>query len=124
MLNLVDSRSVIKIIPYELIMDTVNEHSCHRPKPTVVTISDLLATTNNDDLRFALLYDPPSVVLHQCGGSGCCQSKSETCTHSEHEELFLEIAYLSDPDYVKKTYLLAWNHTACKCAAKNNNRVL
>ncbi|KAF7266829.1 hypothetical protein GWI33_019857 [Rhynchophorus ferrugineus] len=64
-------------------------------------------------------YDPPSVILHRCGGSGCCLNKNERCIHSKHEKLYLEIAYLPDPDYMKKTYLVATNHTACECVAKN-----
>ncbi|XP_076264123.1 uncharacterized protein LOC143198661 [Rhynchophorus ferrugineus] len=119
MIKLVDGRSVRKVVPYEVIVETVYEHLCDKPKPTVVPITDLLAKTNNDDLRFALEYDPPSVILHRCGGSGCCLNKNERCIHSKHEKLYLEIAYLPDPDYMKKTYLVATNHTACECVAKN-----
>ncbi|XP_030760525.1 snake venom vascular endothelial growth factor toxin barietin-like isoform X2 [Sitophilus oryzae] len=74
------------------------------PQPRAVSVSSLTGETTD-------IYDPPYVVLHRCGQSGCCPSEEQSCRPDKTVTVELEVkTWMDEPLIIR-----AKNHTSCAC---------
>ncbi|KAF7266833.1 hypothetical protein GWI33_019861 [Rhynchophorus ferrugineus] len=110
------SLSVISVvagrcIDYREVNEISEAFPCRVPQPRAISVPEITG-------KELIMYNPAYVVLHRCGGSGCCPNSNETCEPEDTEIVNLMVSYVND-DVMENVTIEATNHTSCACVQSN-----